>query len=179
MSPTPPNQGPGRYTACPLPGHLLGLLPRGGHLDHVPQKGHPTFFDQQGAVLVRCRAVGGIRVGVLSAWAQTPPLLRGLSSQRGGRKVQAWARAAATGMSHVCPAPSPPGKQGLNIRERLFPIWYAVAFFPQSSACGKYHPNQWLLFSEKFFFPCKNRFLSHAVGYSNSTDPGTCIYLCF
>lgn len=77
MSPTPPNQGSGRYTAWLLPGHLLGLLPCGRHLDHVPQKGHPTFFDQQGAVLVRCGVRSrqqGIREGFLSAWAQRPTL---------------------------------------------------------------------------------------------------------
>jgi hypothetical protein len=42
---------------CLLPGHFLGLLPGGRHLDHVPQKRHPTFFDQQGAVLVSCEAI--------------------------------------------------------------------------------------------------------------------------
>lgn len=54
VSPTPPNQGFNGNTARLLPGHFLGLLPSGGHLDHVLQKGQPPFFDQQGAVLVRC-----------------------------------------------------------------------------------------------------------------------------
>ena len=62
---------PGRNTASLSPGHFLGLLPCGRHLDHVPQEGHPTFFDQQRAVLVRCGGGEGrqhvIRVGLLSA----------------------------------------------------------------------------------------------------------------
>lgn len=65
-------QAPGRNTASLSPGHFLGLLPRGRHLDHVPQEGHPAFFDQQRAVLVRCGGGGEgrqhvIRVGLLSA----------------------------------------------------------------------------------------------------------------
>lgn len=41
-----------RNAVCFLPGHLLGFLPGSTHLDQVPQQGHPTFFNQQGAVLV-------------------------------------------------------------------------------------------------------------------------------
>lgn len=41
-----------RNAVCFLPSHLLGFLPGSTHLDQVPQQGHPTFFNQQGAVLV-------------------------------------------------------------------------------------------------------------------------------
>lgn len=47
-----------RNAAGCLPGHLLGFLPGSGHPDQVPQQGHPTFFNQQGAVLVSCKTEG-------------------------------------------------------------------------------------------------------------------------
>lgn len=50
----PHTEAASRNTAHLLPGHFLCLLPGGGHLDHVPQQGQPSFFDQQGAVLVGC-----------------------------------------------------------------------------------------------------------------------------
>lgn len=51
--PLPSSQGTQTGTQVRLlPGHLLGFLPRSGHLDQVLQQGQPTFFDQQGAVLV-------------------------------------------------------------------------------------------------------------------------------
>lgn len=77
MSLTPQYQGSRqKHIAGLLPGHFLGLLPCGCHLDHIPQKGHSAFSDQQGAVLVGCEVeqTADDREALLSTCTRNPPL---------------------------------------------------------------------------------------------------------
>lgn len=157
MCPTPQIKAP-TETACLLPGHLLGLLPCGHHLDHVPQKGHPTFFDQQGAVLVRCGERRGRQQG----------------TNQGGSSLSLGPE------THPCcdpgepcfPSPGPlRGSQGRVLGNGSFLSWYTVTLSPLESISPTHG-----------FFPevsVKIQMPKPRPWDSESTDLGTCIHLCF